>query len=95
MSGNSASKKGHCTDVVFVSVRQRDARNAVAVFAQITKVRDDEIYARQLLIGKHDAAIDDENCSSYSYSIMFLPISHTPPSGMTLISSRLMKIPRF
>jgi hypothetical protein len=44
-----------------MSMRQGNARNAVAIVAQITEIRDDEIYARQLLIGKHDTAIDDED----------------------------------
>ena len=46
--------------VILVRVREDDRLDAVCVFAQIREVRQDEIDARHVGIGKHDPAVDDQ-----------------------------------
>ncbi len=47
-------------DVVFVAVRDEQAAKLVLPFAQVGEVVDDDVDPEHLLVGKHQAAVDDD-----------------------------------
>ena len=52
---------GQAADVVLVPVGQHDGAHLVAVLGQVADVGNDDVDAQQLLFGKHQAGIDDDN----------------------------------
>ena len=47
--------------VVFMPVGDQDGAHPVRVFQQIGNVWDDEVYSQQVLSGKLDSAVNDDN----------------------------------
>ena len=52
---------GQRADVVLVAVREHDAVKALALGERIREIRDDVIDARQLVVGKHQPAVDGDD----------------------------------
>ncbi len=52
---------GQAADVVFVTVREQDRFDLVAVFGEVGDVGDDDVDAEKLFFGKHQAGIDDDD----------------------------------
>jgi hypothetical protein len=50
----------HRTDVILVAVRQDQRLHLAAARLEVGEVRDDEIHARQVGLGKHGAGVDDD-----------------------------------
>jgi len=48
-------------DVVFVTVREHDAAEALALGERVGEVRDDVVDSRQLVVGEHEAAVDGDD----------------------------------
>ena len=71
--------------VVLVAVGDDNAAQLVLVLQDIGVVGQDEVDARLLVIGEHEAGIESMTMSfPYSNTVMFLPIPSRPPSGMIL-----------
>ena len=47
--------------MVFVAMRQQHGADALAIGADVTEVGNDNVNAQQLCVGKHNAAIDDDD----------------------------------
>jgi hypothetical protein len=47
--------------VVFVTVRDDDAAQLIALVAQIFPIGNDEVDAQHVVFGEHDAAIDQDD----------------------------------
>src|SRR4051794_40441761 len=49
------------TDVVFMTVGENDAANALPVLHEVGDIGNHDIHAKQLSFGKHQAGIDDDD----------------------------------
>ena len=47
--------------MVFVSVRQQDRFDLVAVLGQVGDIRNNDVYAEQFFFRKHQAGVDDDD----------------------------------
>ena len=56
-----AQDPGQAADVVFVTVGENDALHPLPVFGQVGNIRDNNVDAQQFGLGKHQAAVDDDN----------------------------------
>ena len=50
--------------MVLVAVRQDDAAHMLLVFDKLSDVRNDNVNAKQLGLGKHQSGIDDDDVVS-------------------------------
>ena len=64
---NSLRIQGRRADVIFVTVRENDAFDPLAVLGQVGNIRDNNVDAQQFGLGKHQAAVDDDNIVSPAY----------------------------
>ena len=55
--------EGKRADVIFVAVRQEDGFDFALVLEQVSDVGDDDVDAKQFIVGKHDSGIDDDDGS--------------------------------
>jgi uncharacterized protein YijF (DUF1287 family) len=55
---------GQCADVVFVTMRQKNAAHALAVFDEVRNVGNDDVDPEQFGLGKHQPRIDDQDVIS-------------------------------
>ena len=53
--------KWKAADMVFMPVAEEDAEHVAAPVEQIRDVREDEVDAEHVLLGKHQARVDDED----------------------------------
>jgi hypothetical protein len=61
-----AENVGDGANVIFVRVRQDDAAHHVLVLLQVRDIGNHDIHAKQLLLGKHQSRVDDENVIAIS-----------------------------
>ena len=52
---------GQAADVVLVAVGEDDGANFFAIFRQVADVGDDDVDAKELFFGEHQAGIDDDD----------------------------------
>ncbi|GAB1428364.1 hypothetical protein MASR2M17_17940 [Aminivibrio sp.] len=69
--------------MVLVAVGHDDADDLLPVLLEIGDVGDDEIDAEHLVVGKHEAAVNDEDGIPYSRAYMFFYLP-SPPRGIYL-----------
>ena len=67
-------------DVILVAMRQEHGTDAP--LAQVREVRQEEIDAEMLVPREREAGVDDDELLAHSNTVMFLPTSPRPPSGM-------------
>ena len=65
--------------MILVPVGEQNALDLAFVLFEIRRVGDDEVHAEHAVVGEAHAATIS---SAYSMTVMFLPISPMPPSGM-------------
>lgn len=67
--------------MVFMTMGDDDGPYFVPVFNQVTHVRDDEVDAEHVVIGKARPASMTIISFHYWMTVIFLPISPKPPKG--------------
>ena len=58
--GNSRRKYGNAADVIFVAVRHEHRAQFGGALADVGEIVDDDVDAEHLVVGKHQAAVDDD-----------------------------------
>ena len=89
-----AQQVRQAADVVLVAVGQDHRAHEVALLAQVRQVGQDEVDAEHLVAREGDAGVDHDDAVGDSTTVMFLPISPTPPRGMTRMRHARASRPR-
>src|SRR5271168_3870570 len=53
-----AENPGQATDMVFVSMREKNAADILSIFKKVRNVGDDDVNAQQLSFGEHQTGVD-------------------------------------